>query len=122
MERRKRRRAPRRAPLREPQGEDLRPRELLMRVVRGEAVGGQVPTLAQRLAAAKHALPYDARRRAAKPARKGKGKAPVVELVSFFDLPGNEGEGRPEGGAPTEAGAGLLPAPSPDGAGAGDGA
>ena len=65
----------------------LRPRELLMKVVRGEAVDGHVPSFAQRLAAARQALPYDAPRLSPTPATGEEGREMTVRVIRFAEEP-----------------------------------
>ena len=65
----------------------LRPRELLMKVVRGEAVDGHVPSFAQRLAAARQALPYDAPRLLPTPATAEAGRVTTVRVIQFAEEP-----------------------------------
>ncbi len=62
----------------------LMPYELLLKVVRGEAIDGQVPTEAQRLAAAKQALPYYKPRLAPRPTEKEEEPL-VVDVIRFSE-------------------------------------
>ena len=74
----------------------LMPYELLLKVARGETIDGQVPTIAQRLAAAKQALPYYKPRLA--PQRTEKQEEPLtVRLIRFSELdPAEQAEQSPE--------------------------
>ena len=64
----------------------LMPYELLLRVARGEPIDGRRPTLAQRIAAAKQALPYHKARLAPQPADKKEDEPFVVRVIRFGDL------------------------------------
>ena len=85
----------------------LRPHELLLKVVRAEAVDGHKPSFAERLAAARQVLPYDLPRLAPQSATGEDGKKlRVWQIVRFAELP------------PEEQAIGL-PAPRPDTQGGG---
>ena len=59
--------------------------EILLKAARGEALGGRVPTLAQRLRAAQQALPYLAACVAPAPGKDDQDKKLVVTVVRFGD-------------------------------------
>ena len=58
------------------------PHELLLQASRGEPIGGTVPTLEQRLAAARQAAPYYAAR--LKPKMDDENKGDLVVMVQRF--------------------------------------
>ena len=71
--------------------EELMPHEFLLKVARGETIDGHVPTFAERLDAAKQALPYFAPRLAPEPARDDEEEKLTVTVLRFA------GEGPVEG-------------------------
>ena len=69
--------------------EALLPHELLLRIARGAAVGGHTPTFAERVAAARLALPYYAPRRMPE---KGEEQGPlIVNVRRFSDAESTDG-------------------------------
>ena len=71
--------------------ESLMPHELMLKIARGETIGGHKPTFRERFAAAKQALPYYAPRLAPE---KAKDDEPlIVDVIRFSESARTEGGG-----------------------------
>ena len=78
------RRALRAAGARQRSGEALLPHELLLKIARGAPVDGHQPTFAERMTAARQALPYFAARLAPEKAKDDDGPL-IVNVMRFSE-------------------------------------